>query len=260
MTSSCVGQNSTRYFCYFGFQNSARLFCYVLCALNCLEFTFMPFVTLDIPLHRVFTSFHIDACYIAHCSNSNPTSCHGMSWSHVRWAIHQCLPPLPRACVITGLCTPPVHATLLHFRSTPIHFHHFLPPPLPPCLLPLTASVVTVTVPVTVTVTMFWGVVAMKNFVGQDAIITSDAEASLVLVLRAREGDEAALNDLMARYWPRLQRWAHGRLPRSARGALDTHDLVQDTLTNVVQHLAAFNPARGCLSRFRPDRSVEPDP
>ena len=72
--------------------------------------------------------------------------------------------------------------------------------------------------------------------------VTSDAEASLVLVLRAREGDEAALNDLMARYWPRLQRWAHGRLPRSARGALDTHDLVQDTLTNVVQHLAAFEP------------------
>jgi RNA polymerase sigma-70 factor, ECF subfamily len=71
---------------------------------------------------------------------------------------------------------------------------------------------------------------------------TSEAEASLVLVLRARTGDEAALNDLMARYLPRLQRWAHGRLPASARGALDTHDLVQDTLTNVVQRIHAFEP------------------
>jgi RNA polymerase sigma-70 factor (ECF subfamily) len=71
---------------------------------------------------------------------------------------------------------------------------------------------------------------------------TSEAEASLVLVLRARAGDEAALNDLMARYLPRLQRWAHGRLPTSARGALDTHDLVQDTLTNVVQRIHAFEP------------------
>jgi RNA polymerase sigma-70 factor, ECF subfamily len=46
----------------------------------------------------------------------------------------------------------------------------------------------------------------------------------------------------MARYWPRLQRWAHGRLPPSARGALDTHDLVQDTLMNVVHRIHAFEP------------------
>jgi RNA polymerase sigma-70 factor (ECF subfamily) len=72
--------------------------------------------------------------------------------------------------------------------------------------------------------------------------VPSEAEASLVLVARARAGDEAALNELCARYWPRLQRWAHGRLPASARGALDTHDLVQDTLTNVVRRLSAFEP------------------
>jgi len=72
--------------------------------------------------------------------------------------------------------------------------------------------------------------------------VPSEAEASLDLVLRARAGDEAALNDLCARYWPRLQRWAHGRLPPSARGALDTHDLVQDTLMSVVQRIHAFEP------------------
>ena len=70
----------------------------------------------------------------------------------------------------------------------------------------------------------------------------ADAESSLVLVQRAKAGDEQALGDLCARYLPRLRRWAHGRLPNSSRGALDTQDLVQDTLTHVVQRLNAFEP------------------
>jgi RNA polymerase sigma factor (sigma-70 family) len=68
------------------------------------------------------------------------------------------------------------------------------------------------------------------------------AESSFDLVVRARTGDADALNALCARYLPRLRRWAHGRLPASARGALDTHDLVQDTLTKVVTHLDSFEP------------------
>ena len=72
--------------------------------------------------------------------------------------------------------------------------------------------------------------------------VPRDAESSFALVLRARSGDEAALNALCALYLPRLQRWAHGRLPASVRGALDTHDIVQDTLTQVVQRLHAFEP------------------
>jgi RNA polymerase sigma-70 factor (ECF subfamily) len=71
---------------------------------------------------------------------------------------------------------------------------------------------------------------------------TDDASSSFALVLRAQAGDEDALNALCERYLPRLQRWAHGRLPRSARGALDTHDLVQLTLTSVVRQLHAFEP------------------
>jgi RNA polymerase sigma-70 factor (ECF subfamily) len=62
------------------------------------------------------------------------------------------------------------------------------------------------------------------------------------LLARARAGDEYALNDLCARYLPRLQKWAHGRLPAWARGALDTHDIVQDTLAHVVQRLGSFEP------------------
>src|SRR5437773_8442279 len=68
------------------------------------------------------------------------------------------------------------------------------------------------------------------------------ALASVELLARARAGDEDALNDLCARYLPRLQKWAHGRLPAWARGALDTHDLVQETLSQVVQRLGSFEP------------------
>ena len=70
----------------------------------------------------------------------------------------------------------------------------------------------------------------------------SDVESSHVLLCRAREGDAAALEELCARNLPRLRRWAHGRLPAWARGALDTHDLVQDTIAHVVQGLPGFEP------------------
>lgn len=68
------------------------------------------------------------------------------------------------------------------------------------------------------------------------------AEATVVLISRARGGDANALNDLCARYLPRLTRWAHGRLPSGARGAIDTHDIVQETLAHVVQRLPDFEP------------------
>jgi RNA polymerase sigma-70 factor (ECF subfamily) len=69
-----------------------------------------------------------------------------------------------------------------------------------------------------------------------------DPESSLVLVLRARNGDEAALNDLFQRYSRRLKIWAHGRLPAWARGPADTADVVQDTLLQVIRKLDAFVP------------------
>jgi len=67
-------------------------------------------------------------------------------------------------------------------------------------------------------------------------------ETSFALIGRARAGDKAALETLCVRYLPRLQRWAHGRLPIWARGGLDTHDLVQETLANVVGRLPSFKP------------------
>ncbi len=70
----------------------------------------------------------------------------------------------------------------------------------------------------------------------------AEAESSFALLERARQGDERALDDLCARYLPRLQRWAHGRLPGWARDALDTHDLVQETLTHVARRIESFEP------------------
>ena len=42
---------------------------------------------------------------------------------------------------------------------------------------------------------------------------TGDAESSFDLLAKARAGDRQALDDLLTRYRPRLQRWAHARGP-----------------------------------------------
>ena len=69
-----------------------------------------------------------------------------------------------------------------------------------------------------------------------------DAESSFALVIRARTGDDEALGRLCARYLPRLQRWAHGRLPAWAREGLETQDLAQEALFQAVRHLNSFEP------------------
>jgi RNA polymerase sigma-70 factor (ECF subfamily) len=69
-----------------------------------------------------------------------------------------------------------------------------------------------------------------------------DADSSYSLLLRAKNGDSDACNQLCALYLPRLRRWAHGRLPGWARQHLDTEDIVQDTLMRSVRQLPAFTP------------------
>jgi len=58
------------------------------------------------------------------------------------------------------------------------------------------------------------------------------------LIVRAQAGDEAALNDLLQRYVPRLRRWARGRLPHYARDLADTDDIVQEAVLGTVRRLA----------------------
>ena len=75
-----------------------------------------------------------------------------------------------------------------------------------------------------------------------DAAAERSVESSMDLLLRAQAGDNRAVEELCARYLPRLKRWAHGRLPLSSRRLLDTEDLVQDVLIKAVSHVETFHP------------------
>jgi len=68
-----------------------------------------------------------------------------------------------------------------------------------------------------------------------------NVENTIELVSRSRDGDAAAQNTLVARYLPLLARWAHGRLPASARDLSETSDLVQVALLRAFQNLASFD-------------------
>ena len=67
-----------------------------------------------------------------------------------------------------------------------------------------------------------------------------DAEETLTLLQRARDGDPAATDRLFARYAPALHRWARGRLPHWARDIADTNDIVQDALLQTFRNLSGF--------------------
>ena len=66
------------------------------------------------------------------------------------------------------------------------------------------------------------------------------AESTRSLLDRAQTGDERALEEILARYLPRLMRWATGRLPRAARDIVDTGDVVQESLIKVVRTLGGI--------------------
>ena len=66
---------------------------------------------------------------------------------------------------------------------------------------------------------------------------TADPERSVELLRMAQAGNEQARNDLLARYLPRLQRWASRRLPMGGRSMLDTGDVVQDAIVATLKHL-----------------------
>ena len=75
--------------------------------------------------------------------------------------------------------------------------------------------------------------------------------ATTDLLQRARRGDQDALNDLFRRQLPPLRRWARGRLPKWTRDLRDTEDLVQETLTQTLRHVDAFEPRHeGALQAY----------
>ena len=64
------------------------------------------------------------------------------------------------------------------------------------------------------------------------------------LLRRAQTGDQGALDQLFARYVPRLHRWAHRRVPHWARNAAETADYVQETVLYTLRNLGGFEPQR----------------
>jgi RNA polymerase sigma-70 factor, ECF subfamily len=85
----------------------------------------------------------------------------------------------------------------------------------------------------------------------EDSSDRPQLHSSLTLLARAQAGDRVALEALIARYLPRLQRWATGRLPRWARDMADTQDLVQETLFQTFKRIERFDPrGEGALQAY----------
>jgi RNA polymerase sigma factor (sigma-70 family) len=79
----------------------------------------------------------------------------------------------------------------------------------------------------------------------------SESESTFSLLERARNGDRQAIELLVARHRAPLQRWASGRLPRWARGMVETQDLVQETLFQTFKRIETFRPERvGALQAY----------
>ena len=62
------------------------------------------------------------------------------------------------------------------------------------------------------------------------------------LLRRIHAGDDLALELLYDRFLGYLRRFAHGRIPRWARGGMDTGDVVQDVLVRAFGRLDTFEP------------------
>jgi RNA polymerase sigma-70 factor (ECF subfamily) len=78
-----------------------------------------------------------------------------------------------------------------------------------------------------------------------------DPESSIALLAKVRAGDQEALNRLLARHLPPLQRWARGRLPYGIRDLQDTGDLVQESVIQALKHLNHFEYRRdGALQAY----------
>jgi RNA polymerase sigma factor (sigma-70 family) len=64
------------------------------------------------------------------------------------------------------------------------------------------------------------------------------------LIVKVRDGDRAAENEIVQRNLSDLRRYARGRLPRSARERGDTDDLVQETILKALPRLGTFDSQR----------------
>jgi RNA polymerase sigma factor (sigma-70 family) len=91
----------------------------------------------------------------------------------------------------------------------------------------------------------------MRRMPPADSGSGSGGDTTIRLLERARAGDATAVEQLFARLIPKLERWASGRLPRWARGNVDTSDLVQETVLETFKRLDSFEPrGEGALDAY----------
>jgi RNA polymerase sigma factor (sigma-70 family) len=69
---------------------------------------------------------------------------------------------------------------------------------------------------------------------------TPEFDSTLDVLPRARSGDAAAARVLIERTVGPLRRWARGKLPRYARDAANTEDVVQDAVVRVLARVDHF--------------------
>lgn len=78
-----------------------------------------------------------------------------------------------------------------------------------------------------------------------------DPETTVELLNQAKAGNGEALDRLLERCLPPLQRWAHGRLPASSRGMLETADIVQEAVISAMRNIGTFEPRhQGALQAY----------
>ena len=77
------------------------------------------------------------------------------------------------------------------------------------------------------------------------------------MLARARRGSRTAAEALFGRHASWLRNWARGRLPQWVRGAVDTSDVVQDTLQHTFERLEWFESRRSSALRAYLRRVVE---
>jgi RNA polymerase sigma factor (sigma-70 family) len=75
-----------------------------------------------------------------------------------------------------------------------------------------------------------------------DPLADHPLESTTALLDRARAGDARARDLLFSRVLPPLRRWAHQRMPSSARDLHDSEDMVQVTVLRAFQALDRFEP------------------
>lgn len=76
-----------------------------------------------------------------------------------------------------------------------------------------------------------------------DTVLSSEplaCDSSLDVLDRARTGDGEAARVLIERTMGALRRWARGRLPRYARAAANTEDVVQDAVLRALRRVEHF--------------------